>query len=140
MSAGPKKELKRDTAIVREFDASQSPDLLVLYYHVRDAAYDAFKIYDPAQPVPDIRRSVPEPRFEQRVADLYDVVESEFQRGRLRQLETTRTLHRTVTEGALRMMSSQQLGAFDVSAEPKQVLESWHWMWSKKTVKFSMFV
>lgn len=88
------------------------------------AAFDAFKIYDPAQPVPDISRSVSEPRFEQRIADLYDVVEREFQRGRLRQLETTKTLHRTVTEGALRMMSSQQLGAFDVSSEPKQVLES----------------
>jgi len=88
------------------------------------AAYDAFKIYDPAQPVPDIRRSVTESRFEQRIADLYDVVESEFQRGRLRQLETTRTLHRTVTDGALRMMSSQQLGAFDVSSEPKEVRES----------------
>lgn len=88
------------------------------------AQYDAFKIYDPAQPVPDIRRSVSEPRFEQRVADLYDVVESEFQRGRLRKLEATRTLHRTVTDGALRMMSSQQLGAFDVSSEPEEVLEA----------------
>ncbi len=88
------------------------------------ARYDAFKIYDPAQPVPDIRRSVPEPRFEQRIADLYDVVESEFQRGRLRQLETTRTLHRTATDGALRMMSSQQLGAFDVSTEPQEVRDA----------------
>ena len=88
------------------------------------AAYDAFKIYDPAQPVPDMRRSVPESRFERRIADLYDVVESEFQRGRLRQLEMTRTLHRTVTEGALRMMSSQQLDAFEVSSEPKEVLEA----------------
>lgn len=88
------------------------------------AEYDAFKIYDPARPVPDIRRSVSESRFEQRVADLYDVVEREFTRGRLRQLETKRTLHRTVTDGALRMMSSQQLDAFDVSSEPKEVLEA----------------
>ncbi len=88
------------------------------------AGYDAFKIYDPAQPVPDIRRSVSKPRFQQRIADLYDVVESEFQRGRLRQLEATRTLHRSVTDGAMRMMSSQQLGAFDVSAEPKEVRDS----------------
>jgi hypothetical protein len=88
------------------------------------AAYDAFKIYDPAQPVPDIRRSVPESRFDQRVADLFDVVESEFQRGRLRHLESKRTLHQTATDAALRMMSSQQLDAFDVSSESKEVRDS----------------
>jgi len=88
------------------------------------AAYDAFKIYDPAQPVPDIRRSVSESRFEQRVADLYGVVEREFRKGRLQQLESTRTLHRTVTDVALRMMSSQQLDAFNVASEPESVLES----------------
>ena len=88
------------------------------------AGYDAFKIYDPAQPVPDMRRSVTEARFQQRITDLYDVVESEFQRGRLRQLETTRTQHRTVTDGAMRMMSSQQLDAFEVSSEPKEVQEA----------------
>ena len=88
------------------------------------AAYDAFKIYDPAQPVPDIRRSVPEDRFDQRVADLFDVVESEFQRGRLRQLESKRTLHQTATDAARRMMSSQQLDAFDVSSESKEVRDS----------------
>ena len=88
------------------------------------AAYDAFKIYDPARPVPDIRRSVAEARFDQRVADLYDVVESEFRRGRLKQVEKTRTLHQTATNAALNMMSSEQLDAFDVSAEPEEVLES----------------
>jgi len=88
------------------------------------ADYDAFKIYDPARPVPDVRRSVSETRFEQRVSDLYDVVESEFRRGRLKQAEETRTLHQSATDAALRMMSSEQLDAFDVSAEPREVLES----------------
>jgi len=88
------------------------------------AAYDAFKINDPARPVPDIRRSVAEARFDQRVTDLYDVVESEFRRGRLKQVEKTRTLHQTATNAALNMMSSEQLDAFDVSAEPEEVLES----------------
>ncbi|MGI9473457.1 MAG: DUF1501 domain-containing protein [Rubripirellula sp.] len=88
------------------------------------AAYDAFKINDPAGPVPDVRRSVRDDRFDQRVKDLYDVVEGEFRRGRLRDLESTRTLHKTATESALRMMSSDQLDAFDVSKESKADLEA----------------
>ncbi|TWU47610.1 hypothetical protein Poly51_54100 [Rubripirellula tenax] len=88
------------------------------------AAYDAFKINDPAGPVPDITRRVDEERFDRRVADLYDVVEKEFRRGRLQKMETDRTLHQTATDAALRMMSSEQLGAFDVSDEPKAVREA----------------
>jgi hypothetical protein len=88
------------------------------------AAYDAFKINDPAGPVPDIRRPIKEARYDRRVSDLYDVVEKEFSRGRLAQLEKSRTLHRSATDSALRMMSSDQLDAFDVSAEPKAILDS----------------
>ncbi len=83
------------------------------------AAYDAFKINDPSGPVPDITRRVDEERFDRRVSDLYDVVEKEFRRGRLNQLESERTLHQTATDSALKMMSSDQLGAFNVSDEPK---------------------
>jgi hypothetical protein len=88
------------------------------------AAYDAFKINDPAGPVPDIRRPVPEDRYDRRVDDLYSVVEKEFRRGRLAELENSRTLHQTATDAALRMMSSEQLDAFDVSEELAKVLES----------------
>jgi hypothetical protein len=87
------------------------------------AAYDAFKINDPAGPVPDIRRPIEQQRYDQRIADLYNVVESEFRRGRLSELEKSRTLHQTATDAALRMMSSDQLDAFDVSKEPKEVLK-----------------
>ncbi|TWT82129.1 hypothetical protein CA13_35900 [Planctomycetes bacterium CA13] len=86
------------------------------------AAFDAFKIGDPAGKVPDIRRRVDEDRYERRLDDLYDVVESEFRRGRLANLEKERTLHTTATDAALKMMSSDQLDAFDVSSEPKDVL------------------
>ena len=41
-AAGKKRELKRDTAILREFDASKSPDVLALYFHIKDASFDAF--------------------------------------------------------------------------------------------------
>ncbi len=88
------------------------------------AAYDAFKINDPAGPVPDIRRPISEKRYDRRVDDLYNVVENEFRRGRLANMEKARTLHRTATDSAIRMMSSDQLDAFDVSKESKQELES----------------
>ena len=39
---GKKRELKRDTKILQEFDDSSSPDLLVLYYHLRDMDFDCF--------------------------------------------------------------------------------------------------
>ena len=87
------------------------------------AAYDAFKINDPAGPVPDIRRPIEKDRYDRRLDDLYNVVETEFRRGRLVELEQSRTLHQTATDAALRMMSSAQLDAFDVSKESKKVLE-----------------
>ena len=37
---GQKRELKRDTSVLREFAASESKDLLVLYHHLRDHAFD----------------------------------------------------------------------------------------------------
>ena len=88
------------------------------------AKYDAFKINDPAGPVPDVRRPVPEDRYSRRIDDLYSVVEKEFRRGRLQDLEQNRTLHLTATDSALTMMSSDQLDAFDVSGESQEVLES----------------
>ncbi len=88
------------------------------------AAYDAFKINDPAGPVPDIRRPVKEDRYERRIDDLYNVVEAQFRKGRLHDLERERTLHTTATAAALKMMSSDQLDAFDVSKESQQALES----------------
>ncbi len=88
------------------------------------AKYDAFKINDPAGPVPDIRRPIGEDRYNRRIDDLYKVVEQEFRRGRLAELENSRTLHQSATDAALRMMSSEQLDAFDVSKEPDEVLDS----------------
>ncbi|TWU22140.1 hypothetical protein Pla52o_31880 [Novipirellula galeiformis] len=87
-------------------------------------AFDAFKMGDPAGPVPDVRRPVGKDRYDKRIDDLYDVVEAEFRRGRLANLDANRTLHRTATDAALRMMSSDQLAAFDVSAESRSVLDA----------------
>ena len=88
------------------------------------AKYNAFKIGDPARPVPDIRSNVPAARAERRIDDLYAVVEKEFRRGRLQKLDMERTLHKTATDAAIKMMSSDQLDAFDVTQESKSLRDS----------------
>lgn len=80
--------------------------------------FDAFKIGDPASPVPDVAPRVEDDRSRRRVDDLLRVAEPEFARGRIADLERTRTLHATATKAAMRMMSSEQLAAFDVAEEP----------------------
>jgi uncharacterized protein (DUF1501 family) len=51
-------------------------------------------------------------------------MEERFAKGRLRDLDRTRTLHATATQSAIRMMSSDQLSAFDVSQEPQAVRDA----------------
>jgi hypothetical protein len=77
--------------------------------------YDAFKTGDPAGEVPDTVSRISPQRDEQRMKHL-DVVESAFARGRRRRVEET--LHRDTIARARKMMSSEQLKAFDVSKEP----------------------
>lgn len=82
--------------------------------------YDAFKIGDPQNPVPDLKSPVQDARFQQRMDDL-DVLERQFRRGRLQDLDQNRTLHESSTAAAIRMMTSDQVDAFDVSSEPASV-------------------
>lgn len=78
------------------------------------AQYDAFQIYDPANAVPDVSpRGGPE-RLDQRL-DHLSVVERAFARGRRPDLDAAKTLHQHTIENARRMMSSEQLKAFEVS-------------------------
>ncbi|MDF1840605.1 MAG: DUF1501 domain-containing protein [Rubripirellula sp.] len=87
------------------------------------AKFDAFKVNDPAGRVSDVKRPVADPRYDQRLEDLWKL-ESEFRRGRLKNLDLDRTLHETATKSALTMMSSDQLDAFDVSQESKATLDA----------------
>ena len=80
-------------------------------------AYDAFKMDDPRNGIPDVQPHVTEDRFADRLNDL-DVVDRHFSQGRLRDLEQRRTLHRTAIDRAVRMMSSEQLDAFDIANVP----------------------
>ena len=60
--------------------------------------YDAFKLADPKNPVPDLKSSVEKDRFDQRMKDLWEL-EKGFRRGRLRDLERNRTSTRRINEG-----------------------------------------
>ena len=68
--------------------------------------YNAFRIDDPAGPVPDTSSFLLQAREEIRLHDL-DVVERAFAGGRRRQVENT--LHRQTLSGARKMMASEQL-------------------------------
>ena len=85
------------------------------------AHYDAFKTFDPQDPIPDVKRHVSLPRFRRRMESV-EVVDRAFSRGRLVDAEQQRTLHRTTMQRAERMMSSEQLTAFDISREPQSII------------------
>jgi hypothetical protein len=80
--------------------------------------YDAFHMDDPAGPVPDTSSSVAAGRDAERQKHL-DEIEAAFAKGREKRAEGT--LHRDTMAGARKMMSSEQLKAFDVSKEPLAV-------------------
>ena len=82
--------------------------------------FDAFKTYDPQGPIPDVTSRVHATRAARRLDDLQNVVEAEFARRRLKGLDA-KTLHATSIAAARKMMSSEQLKAFNVSAAPDSV-------------------
>ncbi len=88
------------------------------------ANYDAFKVYDPANRVPDVVSGIEKTRYDARVDDLLEIAEAKFTRRRLIGSDSKRTLHAATTQRALTMMTSDQLDAFDVSKEPATVRES----------------
>lgn len=88
------------------------------------ARYDAFQTGDPVQAIPDVRPLATGERQQKRL-DSLAVLEQSFAAGRLAHLENERTLHRTSVERAQRLMSSEQLAAFDVSGVPKAEREAY---------------
>ncbi|MBI3836865.1 MAG: DUF1501 domain-containing protein [Planctomycetia bacterium] len=76
--------------------------------------FDAFKAGDPTRRLADVMPRVSDPRFQDRLADL-EILENSFARGRQRAVEAT--LHRATVREARRMMTSEQLQAFDTSQE-----------------------
>lgn len=80
--------------------------------------FDAFKTGDPNSPIPDVSRRVSDQRYERRLKDV-QVLDREFSRGRIRNLESNKTLHQSTIAQSVEMMSSDQLKAFDVSEVSK---------------------
>lgn len=76
--------------------------------------FDAFQVGDPNKPVPDVSTKVEADRQRKRL-DSLSILEKQFTRGRLPDLETGKTLHQTTIQKALEMMTSDQLKAFNVS-------------------------
>ncbi len=85
--------------------------------------YDAFRVHDPTRPIPDVIATVKQDRFDQRMEDLLKVVEPQFSRRRLKDLDTKRTLHQPSLVAASKMMTSDQLKAFDVTHVPEALRE-----------------
>lgn len=78
------------------------------------AQYDAFQVYDPKGSIPDVKARVEDKRMDRRLEGL-DVVESAFAAGRVANLDQDKTLHQLSIQRARKMMTSDQLKAFDVS-------------------------
>lgn len=78
------------------------------------AQFDAFQVYDPKGSIPDVKARVEEKRLQRRLESL-SVVEGAFAQGRLANLDQDKTLHQLSIQRARRMMTSEQLKAFDVS-------------------------
>ncbi len=84
--------------------------------------HDAFKIYDPGNGIQNLKPRVDEVRQGQRLKGL-DVVSKSFQTGRRVQVENT--LHQLTVERALRMMTSEQLKAFEIEQEPQAIRDAY---------------
>lgn len=80
--------------------------------------FDAFQVGDPRDKLPDISATVDDARYRQRLADLA-AVEQTFAQGR--QALADATLHRQAVQSARRMMTSEQLRAFNIGEEPAAV-------------------
>ncbi len=78
------------------------------------AQYDAFQVYDPKGNIPDVKARVDDQRMDSRLESL-SVVERAFAKGRSKDMDANKTLHQLSMQKARRMMTSEQLKAFNVS-------------------------
>ena len=84
--------------------------------------FDAFKIYDPGHGIQNLKPRVGEKRQEQRLNGL-EVVSKTFQTGRRVQVDNT--LHQLTVKRALKMMTSEQLKAFEIDQEPQALRDAY---------------
>jgi hypothetical protein len=84
--------------------------------------HDAFRIFDPKDKIEDLLSMIDEPRRKLRLDNL-DVVERAF--NARYPAQAGKTMHRETVQRALRMMSSEQLKAFEVVDEPKSLRDAY---------------
>jgi len=86
--------------------------------------YDAFKINDPKNPVPDIDMHVDRQRQRQRLHDL-TIVDRDFRERHRNNSAMRNSFGHHNLDAALTMMTSEQLAAFDVSAASRQLRDEY---------------
>lgn len=84
--------------------------------------FDPYRIAVPGNDAENLRKRVDDDRQQRRLGNL-DLLSKSFARGRKRRVEAT--LHQHTIEAALRMMTSDQLKAFDLSAESEAVKQAY---------------
>jgi uncharacterized protein (DUF1501 family) len=84
------------------------------------AVHDAFLVGDPRDPIANLQSPIDSERVAKRLTDLEQIVEREFRRGRLRDLDETRTMQQSSTNRATKMMASSQIKAFQIKEETQQ--------------------
>ncbi len=80
--------------------------------------FDAYRIYNPGETGQNVAALVESTRQSRRLESL-SVLSQSFMRGRKAKVE--QTLHQHTIDAALRMMTSEQLKAFSVEDEPKEL-------------------
>ncbi|MEM7455552.1 MAG: DUF1501 domain-containing protein [Planctomycetota bacterium] len=80
-------------------------------------SYDAFKMFDPQNPVPDVTAHVSDARVDQRLEDL-NVLNRRFLDRHSNNRSVDGRIGTHNLDAAVDMMSSEQLSAFDVSSVP----------------------
>jgi hypothetical protein len=80
--------------------------------------FDAYRIFNPGQNGQNLSALVEQSRQDRRLENL-NAVSQAFMRGRKTRVE--QTLHQHTIDAALRMMTSEQLKAFSVDSEPKEL-------------------
>jgi hypothetical protein len=83
---------------------------------------DAYRVFNPGQSGQNLRPNVDADRQRQRLKNL-DVVSKSFRRGRSARVD--QTLHQHTVDAALRMMTSEQLKAFQVADEPAAIRDAY---------------
>lgn len=84
--------------------------------------WDAFRVFDPGSGLTNLQADVSQKRQAERLEGLA-VVSRQFRAAR--RFATAETLHEETLDRALRMMSSEQLRAFDLESEPAAIRQAY---------------